>query len=83
MKLYAEHKFTFENEEYTVKIFETENGHSLQVFKGDERANNYTYCIDRIDAYDAFAVTNKSAQEHLIEQAQSDVENGFVFGKKL
>jgi hypothetical protein len=71
--------FEFDDKVYTVKVFETIDGYTVQVFKDDKRATPFSYSVDRLTSMDSQFFSGYSGIDRMIKMAKTDIENGFVF----
>lgn len=69
--------FSFQDEVYEVRVAIEHGRFVVAAFKGNSRANGYTYSAELQTSIDMKRTTGIEAVEHLMDIAESDVKQGY------
>jgi len=67
--------FQFEGKDYEIRVFEKDNGYFIRAYIDNKPANGYGYSVDEVTCVGLAHTKKLSALQHLIDHAQSDIEN--------
>jgi hypothetical protein len=80
MKEIATDQFTYDNETYDIKQYQTAaSGYKVILYKNGQRANPFSYKVGR----DFTMYHLENAFDKLLQIAKNDIMEGLVFGKRL
>lgn len=67
--------FQFEGKDYEIRVFEKDSGYFIRAYIDNKPANGYGYSVDEVTRVGLAHTKKLSALQHLIDHAQSDIEN--------